>query len=90
MTPRLRMLTAYKGGQADSVPVSPEFWDATSIAVNGAPFYQLMGPFAERPWWKTHLECFEYFHADAWIVPARGPTERQQGMRKGILFSRPR
>jgi len=82
MTPRERLLTAYKGGQPDSVPVSPELWDATAIAVNGAPFYQLMGPFAERPWWKTHLECFEYFRADAWIVPAPGPTERQQTMRK--------
>jgi hypothetical protein len=75
------MLAAYKRGQPDAVPVSPELWDATAIAVNGAPFYQLMGPFAERPWWKTHLECFEYFRADAWIVPAPGPTARQQAMR---------
>lgn len=82
MTPRTRMLTAYRGGQPDAVPVSPELWDATAIAVNGAPFYQLMGPFAERPWWKTHLECFEYFRADAWIVPAPGPTERQQALRR--------
>jgi len=81
MTPRARMLAAYKRGQPDAVPVSPELWDATAIAVNGAPFYQLMGPFAERPWWKTHLECFEYFRADAWIVPAPGPTERQRVLR---------
>ena len=81
MTPRERMLTAYRRGQPDSVPVSPELWDATAIAVNGAPFHELMGPFAERPWWKTHLECFERFRADAWIVPACGPTERQRGMR---------
>ena len=81
LTPRARMLTAYRGGQPDAVPVSPELWDATAIAVNGAPFYQLMGPFAERPWWKTHLECFEYFRADALIVPAPRPTERQQAIR---------
>ena len=81
MSPRMRMLTAYKGGQPDTVPVSPELWDATAIAVNGNPFYQLMGPFAERPWWKTHLECFEHFQADAWIVPGPGPTERQRAMR---------
>jgi hypothetical protein len=81
MSPRLRMLTAYKRGQPDAVPVSPELWDATAIAVNGSPFYQLMGPFAERPWWRTHLECFEYFKADAWIVPGPGLTERQQALR---------
>jgi hypothetical protein len=81
MSPRLRMLTAYKGGQPDTVPISPELWDATAIAVNGNPYYQLMGPFAERPWWKTHLECFEYFKADAWIVPGPGLTGRQQAMR---------
>ena len=80
MSSRVRMLTAYKGGQPDAVPVSPELWDATAIAVNGSPFYELMGPLAERPWWKTHLECFEYFKADAWIVPGLGLTERQQTM----------
>jgi hypothetical protein len=81
MTPRVRMLTAYRGGQADAVPVSPELWDAAAIAVNGAPFYELMGPFAQRAWWKTHLECFEHFGADAWIVPAPLPTARQLAMR---------
>ena len=86
MTSRERMLTTYHGGQADAVPVSPELWDATAIAVNGVPFHQLMGPFAERPWWKTHLECYEHFRADAWIVPAPGPTERQQAIRTGESY----
>jgi uroporphyrinogen decarboxylase len=75
------MLTTYRGGQADAVPVSPELWDATAIAVNGSPFHELVGPFAQRPWWKTHLECFEHFRADAWIVPTIGPTPRQRDLR---------
>jgi len=81
MTPRQRMLAAYRGGMADSVPVSPELWDATAIAVSGKPFHRLVGPFAETPWWQTHLAAFEHFGADAWIVPAAGESGPQREMR---------
>jgi hypothetical protein len=81
MTARQRMLTAYRNQQPDSVPVSPELWDATAIAVSGRPFYELMGPLAEVPWWQTHLAAFVYFGADAWIVPAPGETQRQKEIR---------
>lgn len=74
------MLVAYQGGVPDVVPVSPELWDATAIAVAGRPFAELVGPFAEVPWWRTHLAAFQYFGADAWIVPGPGPTPRQIAM----------
>ncbi len=73
MTRRERMLAAYRNRQPDSVPVSPEIWDATAIEVAGRPFHELVGPFAETPWWKTHLQAFEYFEADAWILAAASP-----------------
>lgn len=81
MTPRERMLTAYRHGQPDAVPVSPEIWDATAIAVSGRPFHELVGPFAKTPWWQTHLAAFEYFGADAWILALPGATEGQRAMR---------
>jgi len=68
MTPRERMLAAYRNQQPDRVPVSPEIWDATSIEVDGRPWHELVGPFAREPWWKIHLRAFQYFGADAWIV----------------------
>ncbi len=77
LTPRQRMLTAYRRQIPDRVPVSPELWDATALAVDGRPWYELIGPFAREPCWKTHLAAFEYFGADAWIVPSPGPTPRQ-------------
>jgi uroporphyrinogen decarboxylase len=83
MTPRERMLAAYRNQQADRVPVSPELWDATSIAVAGRPFHELVGPFAEVPWWRTHLAAFEYFGADAWLVSGPGATPRQRQMVEG-------
>ncbi len=82
MTPRERMLTAYRNEQPDCVPVSPEIWDATSIAVSGRPFPELVGPFAEVPWWQTHLAAFAHFGADAWIVPGPGESPRQREMRR--------
>jgi len=81
MTPRERMLTAYRHGLPDSLPVSPELWDATAIAVSGRPFHELVGPFAEIPWWQTHLAAFEYFGADAWILAMPGESTEQQSMR---------
>ena len=81
MTPRERMLTAYRRGVPDAVPVSPELWDATAIAVSGRAFHELIGPFAQTPWWQTHLAAFEYFGADAWILAAPGQSEAQRAMR---------
>lgn len=82
MTARARMLTAYRNQMPDSVPVSPEIWDATAIAVSGRPFYELIGPFAEVPWWQTHLQAFQYFGADAWIVVGPGESPRQKEIRR--------
>ena len=77
MTSKQRMLAAYRRQMPDRVPVSPELWDATALAVSGRPWHELMGPFATTPWWRTHLAAFEYFDCDAWIVPSPGPTPRQ-------------
>jgi len=82
MTARERLLTAYRNQMPDSVPVSPEIWDATAIAVSGRPFHELVGPFAEVPWWKTHLQAFQYFAADAWIVVGPGESPQQREMRR--------
>jgi len=74
------MLAAYRGQVPDGVPVSPELWDATAIAVSDRPWHELVGPFAKIPWWRTHLAAFEFFECDAWIVPAVGlsPSQRER------------
>ncbi len=80
MSARERMLAAYRHQHPPEVPVSPELWDATAIAVSGRPFHELVGPFAQQPWWQTHLAAFQYFGADAWIVPGVGASPQQQAM----------
>jgi hypothetical protein len=75
------MLAAYRNKQPDCVPVSPEIWDATAIELSGRPWYELVGPFAKVPWWQTHLQAFEYFGCDAWILSGTGPD------RKGMSVS---
>jgi hypothetical protein len=80
MNARQRMLAAYRHEHPMELPVSPELWDATAIAVSGRPFHELVGPFAQQPWWQTHLAAFQYFGADAWIVPGVGPSPCQQAM----------
>ena len=76
------MLAAYRGEQPDRVPVSPEIWDATALEVSGCPFHELIGPFAEVPWWRTHLAAQEHFGCDAWIVVGAGDSSRQREMRR--------
>lgn len=80
MTSRERMLAAYRNELPDIVPVSPEIWDAAAIAVSGRPFHELIGPFAQVPWWQTHLQAFEYFGCDAWIVVGPGESSMQKEM----------
>jgi uroporphyrinogen decarboxylase len=53
---------------ADGITIVPDLEYRQADAIEGA-------------WMEFILECFEYFRADAWIVPAPGPTARQQAMR---------
>jgi uroporphyrinogen decarboxylase len=40
-----------------------------------------VGPYAQAPWWQTHLRAFEYFDCDAWIVVGPGESPQQKAMR---------
>lgn len=81
MTPRERMLTAYRHGTPDCVPVSPEIWIDTILEVSGRSFLELYGPTADKPGWLSMLETFEYFGADAWIIAGVGESDGQRAMR---------
>ncbi len=74
MTSKERMFTAYKHEEPDRVPISPEIWNAMSVAVSGKPFYKVQGPFADEPFYKYHIQAYEYFGCDGWII--EGPSVR--------------
>ena len=68
MTSKERMLAAYKHEEPDRVPISPEIWNAMSVAVSGKPFHKVQGPFADAPFYKYHIQAYEYFGCDGWII----------------------
>ncbi|MBI2915000.1 MAG: hypothetical protein HYY08_03630 [Firmicutes bacterium] len=79
MTSRERMLTAYKGGRPDRVPVSPELWDAAALDVIGRPFHKVVGPYAEEPFWRMLLRVHDYYGTDAWVCAAPDSPAKKEG-----------
>lgn len=67
MTPKERMLAAYKRQKTDKRPVSPEIWSATVLEYKQKPFYKYLGPFAEEDYTSAWLETQKHFGFDAWL-----------------------
>jgi uroporphyrinogen decarboxylase len=79
MTPKERIIRAFKNDIPDRVPVSPELWDVIPIRFSGRPFYELSGTsFGKVPLWKAQLDAYRYFKCEAWIPVEPGPSKRQQ------------
>ncbi len=78
MTPKERILTAFRGGVPDRVPVSPELWDAIPIRVSGRPFHEFSATsFGKAPLWRAQLEAYRFFGCEAWVPVEPGPSARQ-------------
>jgi hypothetical protein len=87
MTPKERIILAFRNEVPDRVPISPELWDVIPIRVSGRPFYEFSGTsFGRIPLWKAQLDAYRYFGCEAWIPIEPGPSEKQ----KRIVESRSR
>jgi hypothetical protein len=81
MTPKERIIAAFRNEKPDRVPVSPELWDVIPIRVSGRPFYEFSGTsFGRTPLWKAQLEAYRFFGCEAWIPVEPGPSPRQRSM----------
>jgi len=81
VTPKERILTAFRGEQPDRVPVSPELWDVIPIRVSGRPWYELSATsFGRIPLWRAQLEAYRHFGCEAWVPVEPGPSNRQAGL----------
>ncbi len=81
MTGKDRILTAFRNGRPDRVPVSPELWDAIPFRVSGRPFHEFGGTtYGRSPLWRAQLEAYRFFGCEAWIPVEPGPSARQAGM----------
>ncbi len=65
MTPRQRMLAAYKGQPVDQIPVAPEFWYYIPSRVLGIPMYQLE---LEVPHWQALQATFRHYGCEGWGI----------------------
>jgi len=65
ITPKKRMLTAYKGEKSDRVPVAPEFWFYIPAKVLGIDMVQLE---REIPHWQALQKTFKHYNCEGWGI----------------------
>lgn len=65
MTPKERMVSAYRGMKVDTVPVAPEFWayiPARLLGVDMVAFER------EVPFWKALQQTFTHYGTEGWGI----------------------
>lgn len=72
LTPRERMLRAYRGEVVDRVPVAPEFWYYIPARVLNIPMYQLE---LEVPHWQALQQTFRHYRCEGWGIVAPAVPE---------------
>ncbi|MBN1675093.1 MAG: hypothetical protein JXR37_28895 [Kiritimatiellae bacterium] len=79
MTPRQRMLAAYRGEIPDTVPVAPEFWYYVPCRLLGVSMVEFE---RDIPLWQALQQTFRHYRTDGWgIVPigVPGPDLKSKG-----------
>ncbi|MBU0610087.1 MAG: hypothetical protein KKI08_19535, partial [Armatimonadetes bacterium] len=77
MTPKQRMLNAYRGLPVDTVPVAPEFWYYYPAKLLGVDMIQFA---REVPFHMALKQTFETFQCEGWGVTFPGmPNEHVTG-----------
>jgi hypothetical protein len=72
MTPRQRMLAAYRGLASDTVPVAPEFWYYVPARVLGVDMITFE---REVPHWQALQRTFAHYGTEGWGIVSPGiPT----------------
>jgi len=65
MTPKERMLTAFRNQQPDMVPVSPDISNMIPAKLTGKPFWDIYLN-GDPPLWKAYIEAVKYYKIDGW------------------------
>jgi len=69
MTPRQRMLAAYRGEKPDRVPVAPEFWYYLPARLLGM---DLIAFAREIPHWEALQQTFRHYGCEGWGIVGPG------------------
>ena len=74
MTGRERMLTAFRRGKADTVPVSPDISAMVPVRLSGRPFDEMFldglphNGYASVSVAQAYVDAVKYFGMDAWYI----------------------
>lgn len=82
MTPKQRMLAAYRGHEVDRLPIAPEFWCYIPAKLLGITMAQLE---REVPHWEALRQTFRHYDTDGWgIVGASPPCPDVHGKEERV------
>src|ERR671924_966275 len=74
MTGRERMLTAFRGGKADTVPVSPDISAMVPVRLSGRPFDEMFldglphNGYASASVAQAYVDAVKYYGMDGWYI----------------------
>jgi uroporphyrinogen decarboxylase len=67
MTSKERMLTAFRHGIPDRVPVAPDISNMVPCRLTGRPFWDIY-LHNDPPLWRAYLDAVRYYGFDAWFI----------------------
>ena len=82
MTGKERMLTAMRGGQADSVPVAPDISNMIPCRLTGKPFWDIY-LYQDPPLFEAYVDAVKYFGFDGWQPAAPAEFDFEIAERDG-------
>jgi len=86
LTPKQRMLAAYRGELPDYTPVAPEFWYYVPAKVLGLDMITFE---REVPHWEALLKTFDYYKTEGWgiagpSIPTEGTSSSEEWIDIGV------
>ena len=67
MTPKERMLAAFRKQQTDTVPVAPDIYAMIPCRLTGKPFWEVFYD-NDPPLWRAYLDAVRFFKMDGWFI----------------------
>ena len=67
MSPKERMLAAFRNQQPDMVPVAPDISNMIPARLTGKPFWDIY-LYGDPPLWRAYVDAVRYFGFDGWFT----------------------
>ncbi len=67
MTPKERMLAAFRKQPTDTIPVAPDIYAMIPCRLTGKPFWDVFYH-NDPPLWRAYLDAVRFFQMDGWFI----------------------